>query len=439
MLSSNTFSQNYLFTNGNQLLNTAGNEVRLTGVNWFGFETALKIPHGLWTRDYESMLQQICDLGFNCVRLPWSNDIVNCQEFVPINVWGPDPYNGAQPMNSGLVDKTPMETLDIIIEAAGVLGLKIILDNHSRYADGYMNEQLWYTDTFSEEQWIADWEFMAERYLDNNIVTGFDLNNEPHGIATWGGDENTDWKSAAERCANAIQAINPDVLIIIEGVENYNGDGYWWGGNLTGVNTMPVEITYMDKLVYSPHEYGPEVYMQTWFQDPEFPENMPAVWGPHFGFIMEQNIGHNLIGEFGILDQDAFNGLAGIWFAAFLDYIGPQYSWTYWSLNPNSGDTGGILQNDWVSVEQWKLDFLEPFMAPFISNAAALGDVDGNGEVGAYDAALVLRNTVDMLELEDWQFTAGDVDGNGIIQAYDAALILQYYVEIISEFPVENN
>jgi hypothetical protein len=154
---------------------------------------------------------------------------------------------------------------------------------------------------------------------------------------------------------------------------------------------------------------------------------------------MSQDIGHNLIGEFGILDQNAYNGAAGVWFSSFLEYLGTDYSWTYWSLNPNSGDTGGILQYDWVSVEQWKLDYLEPYIAPIISFNPVYGDVDGNGEIGAYDASLVLRNTVGMLVFDDWQEIAGDVDGDGNIQSFDAALILQYFVGIISEFPVENN
>ncbi len=359
----------FLTRSGNNLYDSAENEVRLTGVNWFGFETSLKLPHGLWARDYISMLQQIHDLGFNCVRLPWSNEIITSEEIVNVNTWGPDPYNGANPMNMELVGKTPLEALDVIIDAAQDLGLKVILDNHSRAADGYLNEQLWYTDSFTEEQWIDDWLFLAGRYVNNNTVVGFDLNNEPHGIASWGsGDELTDWKAAAELCANAIQEVNSNALIIVEGIENYNGDYYWWGGNLAGVSGSPIEISYMDKLVYSSHEYGPEVHFQPWFGEPEFPENMPPIWESHFGYIMDNNEGHILIGEFGIRDESSHGGIEGVWFTSFLEYMAEDYSWTFWCFNPNSGDTGGILQDDWCSVNQWKIDYLEPHMADMISS-----------------------------------------------------------------------
>jgi len=40
----------------------------------------------------------------------------------------------------------------------------------------------------------------------------------------------------------------------------------WWGGNLRGVADHPVVISAPDKLVYSVHDYGPDIYMQPWFK-----------------------------------------------------------------------------------------------------------------------------------------------------------------------------
>ena len=41
--------------------------------------------------------------------------------------------------------------------------------------------------------------------------------------------------------------------------------------------------------------------------------------------------------------------------------IGNQdISWTFWSWNPNSGDTGGILADDWTTVNQNKMAYLTP-------------------------------------------------------------------------------
>ena len=66
------------------------------------------------------------------------------------------------------------------------------------------------------------------------------------------------------------------------------------------------------------------------------------------------------------------------------------------------------------------------------------GDVDGNGEVEAYDSALVLQYIVVLLTgWEEEQLIAADVDGNAVIDAYDASLILRYVNEIIDVFPVQ--
>jgi len=358
----------FLHVEGNRLLDGNGNPARFTGVNWFGFETSNEAPHGTWARDYRSMLKQMSDLGFNSVRLPWSNAIMRPgAKAVSVNSNGADPYDGTNPMNGDLVGKTPLEMMDLVVAAAGEFGLKIILDNHSRDPDGYMNEPLWYTASTSEQQWIADWVTLVTRYQGNPTVVGCDLDNEPFGAASWGtGVQATDWNSAAERCGNAILAVNPDVLIIVEGVSVVGTDVYWWGGNLSAVRTAPIVLTKPEKLVYSAHEYGPEVHDQTWFDDASFPANLAAVWTQHFDFIMQQKIGHILLGEFGIKDLTADSGKSGQWFNTLLKTVGSTYSWTFWCWNPNSGDTEGILQYDWLTPQQWKIDALKPYFAPII-------------------------------------------------------------------------
>lgn len=355
----------YLHVEANGLFDETGHPARFTGVNWFGFETSNQSPHGLWARDYRSMLKQIKALGFNTVRLPWSDAILRADaKAASVNTYGEDPYDHTNPMNGDLEGKKPLEMLDAVVIAAGELGLKLILDNHSRDPDGYMNELVWYSASCSEEQWISDWVAIAQRYKNNPTVAAMDLDNEPHGTATWGGDAQTNWKAAAERCGNAILEVNPDVLIIVEGVEKVGSDGYWWGGNLSGVKTAPIQLSNPKKLVYSAHEYGPEVHDQPWFQTSDFPGNLPTIWGPHFDFIMQQKLGHVLLGEFGLKARDTYEGRSGQWFDTVLTKLGGTYSWTFWCWNPNSGDTEGILDYDWLTPKQWKLDALRPYMAP---------------------------------------------------------------------------
>ena len=360
---------------------------RLTGVNWFGFETGNFSPHGLWTRDYRSMLRQIKDLGFNSMRLPWCNDMLTATPSgMQINAYGVDAYTGEVGLNLDLEGLSSLQVMDKILDEAKRLGLGVILDNHSRAHDGYMNETLWYTSAYSEASWISDWVFLIDRYKNNPAVVAADLKNEPHGNmtsgmkppATWGYDQagqgTTDWRKAAVKCGQAILAANPAITLIVEGVEDYRGDGYWWGGNLKGVLDSPIADKDIPakSLWYSAHEYGPEVYAQSWFSAPDFPSNMPGIWDSKFWFLYKRGIAPVFIGEFGIKEASAAdpNSVPYKWLTTFMAYVGKQASWTFWSMNPNSGDTEGILKDDWVKVNQAKYNLIKPYLAPQLTAAS---------------------------------------------------------------------
>jgi len=66
-----------------------------------------------------------------------------------------------------------------------------------------------------------------------------------------------------------------------------------------------------------------------------------------------------------------------------------------------------------------------------------LGDVSGNGEVTAYDAALVLQHLRGLITLKADQVKRADVDGETGLTANDAKLILKRVVGLIPKFPVE--
>ncbi|MGI5837706.1 MAG: glycoside hydrolase family 5 protein, partial [Chloroflexota bacterium] len=349
---------NFLSTRGNKIVDSEGNEVRITGVNWFGMETGTFAPHGLWSRNWEEMLDQIADLGFNTIRLPYSSQL-----FDPESRTKADSIEFE--INPDLKGLTGLEVMDKIIEGAGKRGLKVILDRHR--PDVEAQSKLWYTEKYTEERWINDWVMLAKRYKGNDTVIGADLHNEPAGNATWGsGDPKTDWRMAAEKAGNAILEANPDWLIIVEGIEKTNNDKdwYWMGGNLADVAKHPINLKVPNKLVYSPHDYGPEVYMQGWFKEANFPANLPSVWDAHWGFISKQGIAPVLLGEFGGKTFDE-KELGGKWIRSLMAYLQDNsMHFTYWCINPNSGDTGGILDEDWATPHKEKIDFLSKFLSP---------------------------------------------------------------------------
>lgn len=349
-----------LSTNGARIVDATGATVLLRGVNWFGMETETHTPHGLWVRDYKSMLAQIKSQGYNTIRLPYS-----LQALSSTTISGVDFSIGS---NRELSGKTPLQVMDLVIAEAQKQGLMILLDSHrlKDYSDAQPGiPELWYGEGYTEAAWIKTWTDLATRYKNRPNVIGADLKNEPHGKARWGNNNQaTDWRLAAERCGKAIQAVNSNWLIVVEGVGNVpeKNQWYWDAGNLEGVKQSPVRLTRANKVVYSPHEYGPGVYNAAWFSDSTFPNNMPARWETGFNYITTQKIAPILIGEFGGRQVDT-SSKEGIWQRRFIDFISQKgLSFTYWAWNPNSADTGGILQDDWTNINTSKQQLLSKLL-----------------------------------------------------------------------------
>src|SRR6266436_1822523 len=233
-----------------ELVDASGCQVTLTGVNWFGFETSSFAPHGLGVRNWQDMLKQIAHEGFNTLRLPYTNQL-----FDPGSV--PNGIN--YQLNPDLKGLQGLALMDRIIQGARKVGVKVVLDRHDPTAD--RRPPLWYTGQIPQTRWINDWVMLAQHYRGNDTVIGADLDNEPHSPATWGdGNPSTDWRLAAEQAGNAILAVNPQWLIIVEGISVFRAVCCGWGANLEGEEMSPVGLRGRKRLVYSPDDNGPGVY-----------------------------------------------------------------------------------------------------------------------------------------------------------------------------------
>src|SRR5262249_22075001 len=159
---------------------------------------------------------------------------------------------------------------------------------------------------------------------------------------------------AATRAGNAILAVNPNWLIFVEGIERTGNDWYWWGGNLSPAREAPVQLALPNHLVYSAHDYGPGGYDQKWVQVLEFPYNLPDIWRSHWAYLAQDGIAPVLVGEFG--GRSVAQDREGVWQRSLVSFLKDGgISYTYWALNPNSGDTGGVLRDDWSTPDSAKL------------------------------------------------------------------------------------
>lgn len=367
-----------LSTLGNQFVDEDGNTVRLKTVNWHGSENAIRIMQGMWMPFlWKNYVDHIKEMGFNCIRFPFS---------------GAATLPGKTPETTNLhtinqPDFMGVYTLDAwekMFDYCEEVGLYVVLDHHRREeGDGADGSPI--SGSYTQADWLASWGRMANRFKDHPAIVGADVHNEPHDL-TW-----SEWAPLAEACGNYIHTIAPDWIIFVEGVGGSGEDSYWWGGQLKGVRDRPIVLTVPNKLAYSPHEYGQSINPQTWLKRGDYtpanwPNNLYSVWTEFWGYIFEENIAPIWIGEYGgHFGYDAASGAETKpyateerqWVTNLIKYLNGDFngdgtsditgtqkgmSCAFWTLTYNSGDTGGLLQDDFVTEQTGKLALLAPLL-----------------------------------------------------------------------------
>src|SRR6516162_2050125 len=271
-----------LRTSGHEILDSAAHVVRLTSVNWYGFDQKEYVAGGLDHAPLATIIREIHAIGVNSVRLPWANETLEHNPLVA------DYAVKANPQFRG---KHALDVMDAVIAALARAQIMVILDNHVSRADWCCKDEdgngLWYNEEYPEEKWLVDWETIVRRYRNQPWVVGADLRNELRNGAAWGGpDPRLDWHAAAERGGKAVLAGNPRLLIMVEGPE--------YSTNLIGFDKLPVKLPVPNKLVYSPHAYYDERYPFTAYDE------LKQVYDARVGFLLHAEPGVPLwVGEFG--------------------------------------------------------------------------------------------------------------------------------------------
>lgn len=383
-------NDDWLHAEGSRLYDSEGNEVWLTGANWFGFNCTECALHYLWSGDIDDMVESIADHGINVLRIPVSTELLyNWMIGIPDEMQSVNPNNDPYyPFNIDLINEdgsvmNSQECFNVLLQKCKKYGVKVFIDIHSPESNNSgHNYGLWYGKSFTAqdgtsvtvttEVWQETLAWTADYYKNDDTLIGFDLKNEPH--STYGGapvdaiwDDSSaenNWKNASQNCADAILEKNPNALIFIEGVEGYQGHGAWWGGNLRGVKDYPVTPTSgTSQIVYSPHDYGPIVSDQTWFNK-DFTEQtlLDDYWYDTWAYVNDEDIAPLLIGEWGgripdgTIDEESLLSTASSsldsteknvkWMILLRNYmINNHINHTFWCLNDDSGDTGGLWKD----------------------------------------------------------------------------------------------
>jgi aryl-phospho-beta-D-glucosidase BglC (GH1 family) len=534
-----------------------GTIFRVKGGSWFGLEgrhepsNDTTNPSGapmeqymgnvFWAvsgRTYDQDISEFKSMGINVVRLPVS----------PQTLTGTDPQGMAPFLKNApaVVIANSRLALETIIKKLNTAGVYVLLDMHS--CSNYVNWRKgrfdarppWADATrdnydfkrencscassgnpagvtkiqaYDSTKWLADLKTLAglKTSLSVTNIMGIDIYNEPWDY-TW-----AEWKGFIDQAYTAINAVNTDVLIFAQGIGSTAGnqDGSPttitqtphgvvalnpnWGENLFEAGANPPTMP-KNRLVYSPHTYGPSVFVQRMFTDPAQtqctglegdaigdakcnilinPTLLEQGWEEHFGYL--KAMGYAVcIGEFGgnadwpkgksnLRDQARYsyitdNTVDWQWQTAFVNYLVKKgiTDSIYWSINPESGDTGGLYTTPydpvsntggwgtWSGTDSKKLTLLQKLwgaptttvdpsgtatatQAPGTTTApvGTSGDVNGSGSIDIVDALLVAQYFVGLAPA-NFNAAAADTNCDGSVDIVDALRIAQYFVGLLT-------
>ncbi|OQR93252.1 cell 5A endo-1,4-betaglucanase [Thraustotheca clavata] len=369
-----------------------GTEVALQikGVNWFGMETGLMAPFGLWDNDQNgttvfAIAQFLANNKFNSVRIPLCVSSILQNKVPDISV-----INKAT--NRALDLTNYISLLQSIIEALAYRQISVMISMHTLdtlNTDG----SLWYGINITVNNFLTAIDTLTTSLCSSNYwnVLGIDVKNEPYK-GTWGTGLANDFLLGAELIGNRILKGCPSWLVFVEGVnsnhnitmDNINYDFYdWYGGGLQKAGAEPVVLSTSNKLVYAPHYYTPAVFPQFYLygggkqtssntivnyielNDSTLQGRVTDTMNEMFGYLITDHSSTVLLGEFGGLytsDAHPLKTTQRCTNFTIHTIINRGYAGGYmWSLNPesayqyNPADTEGnfvegLLNPDWRSV-----------------------------------------------------------------------------------------
>lgn len=400
-------------TKDDRILNSNGQEINLKGINWFGFNNQASMVDGLWggsnamAGDFATVVYRMQLLGFNAVRIPFSfkdlytltpRDYITSCTIPSISAIQASVTNASASVVEGTVtppmiapparipgkcnDYFPNDTtLNRFLWTVNFFaknGFYVLIDNHLREDQtAFENQALW----------VQHWTDLVSQISSNPIskkMLMIDILNEPD-------EYSIRWEATASRPAlkelyisvmNAVYPINPEILFFIEGTGQEGiganfGDGFATDPNLINGMSNPTLFfdtlltkPYVNHVVISPHIYPPSVTGAT--------SNFSGIGlykrlSDSFGYLTKTGYCHGsckkfpvAIGEFGS-HFTAANDLRSMSdLASYLNNSGAAAdgrhtaikNWFYWSWNPNSSDTGGIVGDNWVEIQWKKIDYL---------------------------------------------------------------------------------
>eukprot|EP00879_Flechtneria_rotunda_P005895 GHRR01006201.1.p1 GENE.GHRR01006201.1~~GHRR01006201.1.p1 ORF type:complete len:485 (+),score=144.84 GHRR01006201.1:175-1629(+) len=396
--------------------------VSIRGINWFGFNVGMGFVDGLWAggtaaaTDFALITYQLRLLGYNAVRLPftWKDLLMtpksldkDCSavsvDWLKKRLISPHLLNkysskampgNVAPMrnlkagycNTYIPRTSGFERLLYTAQSFISQGMYVVLD----YQPMGIEQHAYKINTFVES-WAKLWQQVSclpnfQSDMANRIFV--DVMNEPDSMGIkWEADGS---RPGAQQLylgvADALWQLTPGkVMFMFEGT-GQNMLGLNWGnGFVTDYNVIRsrglsdpnpffstlVRKPYASKVVFTPHVYPPSITKATFLGTELWEQQRIA-----FGYLQTKGYcpaGMDRCTKFPIVVSETGSAFETAsdkqWLQDFADFLNaeggakaynnvPVNGWLWWAYNENSGDTGGIVINEWQDLHWEKINWM---------------------------------------------------------------------------------
>ena len=248
-----------------------------------------------------------------------------CEYYIDLGgIYG---FNGLRlPLSATYVRRGNFDVLDRIIGKAEQLNMTIMLDYH-RTDPSHQGD--WYETNLMD--FLTTWNILLSRYYNRPVVKYVDLFNE----FQQGNDKADFWSDIMSQSVHALEKAFPQRYVWVVSGTN-------WCGTQHGIH---IDLP-LDNIMYSVHKYSFSGNGGDYVKD----------WDESFGFIPPEKL---IVGEFGWISSVPQQVEWAKLFLAYLKEKGYKNT-CFWTI-ALSGDTGGILKDDCLTLETEKINMLQDF------------------------------------------------------------------------------
>ncbi|KAL1365029.1 hypothetical protein HN51_013137 [Arachis hypogaea] len=333
-----------------------GKRVKLTCAHWVAHAKPM-VAEGLDQLPLNDIVKQFPERGFNCVRLSYATYMFTRYANVSIgetlrSLDIPERVAAIEKHNPWVLNMTHLQAYDAVVDALDKQGVMMLIDNHvsmPKWCCDRQDQNGFFNDRhFQPQEWLQGLAFVARHFKPKRHVVAMDLRNELRGSR----ESSKDWYKYVRQGARTIDQHNPNLLVVISGLD--------FDKDFTFLKNKPLDLNFTKKIVYEAHLYSFTGDTGSWSLQPvnrvcaSVLESVQNLWGFLIG---GSNPAPMFVSEFGY-DMTGENDADNKYIVCFKSYLAAMdMDWSLWSFggsyyyrqgNVGADESYAVLTHDWT-------------------------------------------------------------------------------------------